>query len=69
MLILTSRNHEATQNEDLLETSVLMFPVFMAISKRNGFKAISMRSGVLVFSLDWGGRDWHAKRLPQKFPE
>lgn len=43
--MLTRRKLEAIWRKELLETSALTFSVFMAISKRNGFKAIFMRQG------------------------
>lgn len=66
MLTLTGRSHEATRNKDSLGPfSVLTFSAFVAISKRNGFKAISVRLGgsVCLFFSVWiaGERDWHAK--------
>lgn len=48
MLISTSRNYEATQNKNLLESSALTLSVFTAINKRDALKTTFMRFGGFV---------------------
>lgn len=71
MLILTSRNHEATRDKNLVEPSTLVLPVFTAINKRDALKAAFRRLGglfvCLFFSFWMAERDWHAEDFPRSF--